>query len=70
MAVVLARSLRVGDIKDPVALFKAYSTEKIHGLERRVHDEMEQKKKELRQMVGERYRKLMQVADTIGDMKL
>ncbi|XP_078510399.1 conserved oligomeric Golgi complex subunit 1 isoform X2 [Lissotriton helveticus] len=70
MAAVPARSLRVGDIKDPVALFEAYSAEEIRGLERRVRAEMEQKKEELRQMVGERYRDLIEAADTIGEMKL
>ncbi|XP_069055922.1 conserved oligomeric Golgi complex subunit 1 isoform X2 [Pleurodeles waltl] len=70
MAAVPVRSLRVGDIKDPVALFEAYTAEEIRGLERRVRAEMEQKKEELRQMVGERYRDLIEAADTIGEMKL
>ncbi|XP_069511203.1 conserved oligomeric Golgi complex subunit 1 isoform X1 [Ambystoma mexicanum] len=70
MAAVPANSLRIGDIRDPAALFEAYSAEEIRGLERRVRAEMEHKKEELRQMVGERYRDLIEAADTIGEMRL
>uniref|UniRef100_A0A3Q2EB58 Conserved oligomeric Golgi complex subunit 1 n=1 Tax=Cyprinodon variegatus TaxID=28743 RepID=A0A3Q2EB58_CYPVA len=62
-------SLRVSDIKDPAALFERYSTEDIRRIERKVCGEIEQKKEELRQMVGERYRDLIDAADTIGEMR-
>uniref|UniRef100_A0A3Q2QGW3 Conserved oligomeric Golgi complex subunit 1 n=1 Tax=Fundulus heteroclitus TaxID=8078 RepID=A0A3Q2QGW3_FUNHE len=62
-------SLRVSDIKDPTALFERYSTEEIRRIERKVRGEIEQKKEELRQMVGERYRDLIDAADTIGEMR-
>uniref|UniRef100_A0A3Q2GLP1 Conserved oligomeric Golgi complex subunit 1 n=1 Tax=Cyprinodon variegatus TaxID=28743 RepID=A0A3Q2GLP1_CYPVA len=38
-------------------------------IERKVCGEIEQKKEELRQMVGERYRDLIDAADTIGEMR-
>uniref|UniRef100_A0A4W3K645 Conserved oligomeric Golgi complex subunit 1 n=1 Tax=Callorhinchus milii TaxID=7868 RepID=A0A4W3K645_CALMI len=69
-AVVPAKSLRVGDIQDPATLFERYGTEEIRQVERRVRGEIEQKKEELRQMVGERYRDLIEAADTIAQMRL
>ncbi|KAM9779745.1 conserved oligomeric Golgi complex subunit 1 [Neosynchiropus ocellatus] len=69
MADVPELSLRVSEIKDPAVLFERYSTEEIRGIERKVRGEIEQKKEELRQMVGERYRDLIDAADTIGEMK-
>uniref|UniRef100_A0A673IS80 Conserved oligomeric Golgi complex subunit 1 n=1 Tax=Sinocyclocheilus rhinocerous TaxID=307959 RepID=A0A673IS80_9TELE len=62
-------SLRVSEIKDPTVLFERYSTEEIRAIERKVRGEIEQKKEELRQMVGERYRDLIDAADTIGEMR-
>ncbi|CAN9505296.1 unnamed protein product [Ophioblennius macclurei] len=62
-------SLRVAEIKEPAALFERYNTEEIRRIERRVRGEIEQKKEELRQMVGERYRDLIDAADTIGEMR-
>ncbi|XP_067914441.1 conserved oligomeric Golgi complex subunit 1 isoform X2 [Heterodontus francisci] len=67
---VSARNLRVTDIQDPVSLFERYGTEEIRQVERRVRAEIEQKKEELRQMVGERYRDLIEAADTITEMRL
>ncbi|XP_019747567.1 conserved oligomeric Golgi complex subunit 1-like, partial [Hippocampus comes] len=64
-----ASSLRISEIKDPVVLFERYSTDDIRGIERKVRGEIEQKKEELRQMVGERYRDLIDAADTIGEMR-
>lgn len=64
-----ALSLRVSEIKDPAVLFERYNTEEIRGIERKVRGEIEQKKEELRQMVGERYRDLIDAADTIGEMR-
>ncbi|XP_064820119.1 conserved oligomeric Golgi complex subunit 1 isoform X2 [Oncorhynchus masou masou] len=69
MAVVPAQSLRVSDIRDPTVLFERYNTEEIRGIERNVRGEIEHKKEELRQMVGERYRDLIDAADTIGEMR-
>uniref|UniRef100_A0A672SPT0 Conserved oligomeric Golgi complex subunit 1 n=1 Tax=Sinocyclocheilus grahami TaxID=75366 RepID=A0A672SPT0_SINGR len=69
MATVPAQSLRVSEIKDPTALFERYSTDEIRAIERKVRGEIEQKKEELRQMVGERYRDLIDAADTIGEMR-
>lgn len=67
---VPAKSLRVSDIHDTASLFERYSTEEIRQVERRVRSEIEHKKEELRQMVGERYRDLIEAADTIADMRL
>lgn len=61
--------LRVSEIKDPAVLFERYNTEQIRQIERKVRGEIEQKKEELRQMVGERYRDLIDAADTIGEMR-
>lgn len=61
--------LRVSEIKDPAVLFERYNTEQIRQVERKVRGEIEQKKEELRQMVGERYRDLIDAADTIGEMR-
>ncbi|XP_068580891.1 conserved oligomeric Golgi complex subunit 1 isoform X2 [Cebidichthys violaceus] len=64
-----APSLRVSEIKDPAVLFERYNTAEIRRVERKVRGEIEQKKEELRQMVGERYRDLIDAADTIGEMR-
>lgn len=62
-------AVRVSEIKDPAALFERYNTEEIRGIERKVRGEIEHKKEELRQMVGEGYRDLIDAADTIGEMR-
>ncbi|KAM9346090.1 conserved oligomeric Golgi complex subunit 1 isoform 2-T2 [Symphorus nematophorus] len=64
-----ALPLRISEIKDPAVLFERYNTEQIRRIERKVRGEIEQKKEELRQMVGERYRDLIDAADTIGEMR-
>lgn len=69
MATVPAQSLRVSEIKDPTVLFERYGTDEIRAIERKVRGEIEHKKEELRQMVGERYRDLIDAADTIGEMR-
>ncbi|KAM8946544.1 conserved oligomeric Golgi complex subunit 1 isoform 2-T2 [Pelodytes ibericus] len=65
----MAAAVKLSEMKDPSALFEAHSAEEIRGLERKVREEIEQKKEELRQMVGERYRDLIEAADTIGEMR-
>lgn len=62
-------SLRGAELKEPSLLFERYSTEEIRAIERRVRADIEHKKEELRQMVGERYRDLIDAADTIRDMR-
>ncbi|KAF3704811.1 Conserved oligomeric Golgi complex subunit 1 [Channa argus] len=64
-----ALSIRVSEIKNSELLFELCNTEEIRQIERKVRGEIEQKKEELRQMVGERYRDLIDAADTIGEMK-
>ncbi|XP_072298379.1 conserved oligomeric Golgi complex subunit 1 [Eucyclogobius newberryi] len=64
-----AVSARGSDMNDPALLFERYSTEDIRLVERRVRGDIEHKKEELRQMVGERYRDLIDAADTIRDMR-
>ncbi|XP_037648488.1 conserved oligomeric Golgi complex subunit 1 isoform X2 [Sebastes umbrosus] len=64
-----ALSIRVSEIRDPAALFERYNTAEIRRVEHKVRGEIEQKKEELRQMVGERYRDLIDAADTIGEMR-
>ncbi|XP_068192956.1 conserved oligomeric Golgi complex subunit 1 isoform X2 [Antennarius striatus] len=61
--------VRVSEISDPAVLFERHNTEQIRCIERKIRGEIEQKKEELRQMVGERYRDLIDAADTIGEMR-
>ncbi|KAM4664663.1 conserved oligomeric Golgi complex subunit 1 isoform 2-T2 [Discoglossus pictus] len=62
-------AMKLSGLKDPGTLFEAHSAEEIRVLERQVRGEIEHKKEELRQMVGERYRDLIEAADTIWEMK-
>ncbi|TNN32091.1 Conserved oligomeric Golgi complex subunit 1 [Liparis tanakae] len=64
-----ALSVRVSELRDPDVLFERLDTAGIRGVERRVRADIEHKKEELRQMVGERYRDLIDAADTIGEMR-
>ncbi|XP_075850821.1 conserved oligomeric Golgi complex subunit 1 isoform X2 [Microcebus murinus] len=68
-AVAASSALKRLDLRDPAALFETHGAEEIRGLERQVRAEIEHKKEELRQMVGERYRDLIEAADTIGQMR-
>ncbi|XP_066090084.1 conserved oligomeric Golgi complex subunit 1 [Saccopteryx bilineata] len=68
-ATVTSPALKRLDLRDPAALFETHGAEEIRGLERQVRAEIEHKKEELRQMVGERYRDLIEAADTIGQMR-
>ncbi|NXX75408.1 COG1 protein, partial [Urocolius indicus] len=52
------------------ALFEAHTAAELREVERRLRAGIEQKKEELRQMVGERYRDLIEAADTIAEMRL
>ncbi|NXH31477.1 COG1 protein, partial [Myiagra hebetior] len=51
------------------ALFEAHTTAELRAVERRLRAGIEQKREELRQMVGERYRDLIEAADTIAEMR-
>ncbi|GFO40997.1 conserved oligomeric Golgi complex subunit 1-like [Plakobranchus ocellatus] len=50
-------------------LFEKHTVEKIRHLEKETRLDIEKKKEDLRVMVGERYRDLIEAADTITDMK-
>ncbi|KAH8040264.1 hypothetical protein HPB51_009812 [Rhipicephalus microplus] len=50
-------------------LFEQYSIKQIHEIEQSIRADIEKKKEDLRQMVGERYRDLIEAADTIGAMQ-
>lgn len=50
-------------------LFSHHSVGEIRELEKKTRGEIETKKEDLRQMVGERYRDLIEAADTIAEMK-
>lgn len=50
-------------------LFENHSIKEIQEIEKKLRNDIERKKEELRQMVGERYRDLMDAADTITEMK-
>lgn len=55
---------------EAAALFEAHTAVELRAVERRLRAGIEQKREELRQMVGERYRDLIEAADTIADMRL
>ncbi|XP_053670010.1 conserved oligomeric Golgi complex subunit 1 [Anopheles nili] len=50
-------------------LFKQHNVTEIDLVHKRLLNEIELKREELRTMVGERYRDLLKAADTIGEMK-
>ncbi|CAG2063218.1 unnamed protein product [Timema podura] len=50
-------------------LFESLSIGKINDVRKKIQSEVERKKQELRIIVGERYRDLIEAADTISDMK-
>lgn len=51
------------------SLFRTHSIDEIKDAERNLRGEIEKKKEDLRVMVGERYRDLINAADTINQMK-
>ncbi|XP_066273879.1 conserved oligomeric Golgi complex subunit 1-like isoform X1 [Branchiostoma lanceolatum] len=54
---------------DTNILFQKYTINEVKDTEKRVRSDIERKKEDLRQMVGERYRDLIEAADTIRQMK-
>ncbi|XP_048583380.1 conserved oligomeric Golgi complex subunit 1 isoform X2 [Nematostella vectensis] len=54
---------------DSDALFSSHTIDEIRALENKTRSDIENKKEELRLMVGERYRDLIDAADTITEMK-
>lgn len=55
---------------DPDQLFKQRSIQEVEEVQKKLHHEIERKREELRTMVGERYRDLIEAADKIAEMKL
>ncbi|UJR37999.1 hypothetical protein I4U23_030681 [Adineta vaga] len=51
------------------SIFVKYTINEIRDIEQKIKDDMERKKEELRSMVGERYRDLIEAADAIFEMK-
>ncbi|XP_060551941.1 LOW QUALITY PROTEIN: conserved oligomeric Golgi complex subunit 1-like [Ruditapes philippinarum] len=62
------KSLPVHEM-DTNILFEKYSVDEIRDIEKRTRADIERKKEDLRTMVGERYRDLIEAADTIAEMK-
>ncbi|XP_025076664.1 conserved oligomeric Golgi complex subunit 1-like [Pomacea canaliculata] len=58
-----------GDMLDTNSLFEKHTIEEIRNTEKKTRAEIEKKKEDLRMMVGERYRDLIEAADTITAMK-
>ncbi|KAG8129239.1 hypothetical protein E2320_016048 [Naja naja] len=52
------------------SLFEKHTTAELRGVERQLRAGIEGKREELRQMVGERYRDLIEAADTIAEMRV
>lgn len=63
-----AKSLPVHEM-DTNILFEKFTVEEIREIEKKTRADIERKKEDLRIMVGERYRDLIEAADTITDMK-
>ncbi|XP_054832185.1 conserved oligomeric Golgi complex subunit 1 isoform X2 [Eublepharis macularius] len=63
-------ALKRGGAGAAEALFEAHSAAELRAAERRLRAGIEGKREELRQMVGERYRDLIEAADTIAQMRL
>ncbi|KAH9461505.1 hypothetical protein Pst134EA_017808 [Puccinia striiformis f. sp. tritici] len=56
-------------IDDPDQLFQNFTIREIRSIEQRARNHADQKREDLRQMVGERYRDLLSVADSIVRIK-
>ncbi|KAK3579911.1 hypothetical protein CHS0354_012452 [Potamilus streckersoni] len=63
-----AKSLPVYEM-DTNLMFEKFTVDEIRKIEKRTRAEIERKKEDLRTMVGERYRDLIEAADTISEMK-
>ncbi|XP_060127941.1 conserved oligomeric Golgi complex subunit 1 isoform X3 [Zootoca vivipara] len=63
-------ALRRGGPGAAESLFEAHAVAELRAVERQVRAGIEGKREELRQMVGERYRDLIEAADTIAEMRL
>ncbi|KAK7116850.1 conserved oligomeric Golgi complex subunit 1-like isoform X2 [Littorina saxatilis] len=59
----------LGEVVDTNQLFEKHTIEEIRDREKKIRAEIEKKKEDLRVMVGERYRDLIEAADTITAMK-
>lgn len=57
-------------VVDVEALFNKFTVAEVRDIERKVKTDIERKKEDLRQMVGRRYRDIIEAADSIRDMKL
>ncbi|KAL8616686.1 hypothetical protein ACOMHN_031668 [Nucella lapillus] len=57
------------EVADTSELFEKHTIEEIRDREKKIRAEIEKKKEDLRVMVGERYRDLIEAADTITAMK-
>ncbi|WAQ86199.1 hypothetical protein PtA15_6A831 [Puccinia triticina] len=57
-------------IDDPDDLFPNFTIREIRAIEQRARADADQKREDLRQMVGERYRDLLSAADSIVRMKI
>ncbi|CAG5116585.1 unnamed protein product, partial [Candidula unifasciata] len=69
MATHRPKGANVAQPADANALFENHTIEEIRSLEKKIRSDIEKKKEDLRVMVGERYRDLIDAADTITDMK-
>nr|XP_056704719.1 conserved oligomeric Golgi complex subunit 1 [Euleptes europaea] len=70
MAAAALDALRRGGAGAAEALFEAHTAAELRAAERQLRAGIEGKREELRQMVGERYRDLIEAADTIAQMRL
>ena len=56
------------DLQDPTSLFLRYTVDQLNEIESKIRTDIERKREDLRQMVGERYRDIIEAADTIDAM--
>ena len=61
-------SISAADLAEPSGLFMRYTVDQINEIEAKIRNDIERKREDLRQMVGERYRDIIQAADTIESM--
>ena len=57
------------DIQNPNNLFQKYTIPQINEIEAKIRNDIDSKKEDLRQMVGERYREIIMAADRIEEMR-